>query len=856
MSVEYNDHSPQNVAQLSNWLFFYCFHRPTLPKYVRTSILRAAVTLFKRLAMDAHDSQSADVTLFVKNMQEQVITNQNEAYVVISLACFDSLLEEFDMNKDSSNLKLAYELHGRAHALFTESCLSHVWNTTLKILHTCITKNTAFKEDALEIAVEISKKVLLWQFGVDFRDVDPEAIIVPLWPASWKNAMNESIVELFFHVYVHIQEYSSNTINSTRQILLYLAELRFDDQTNLAPYFFRPLSLSLKELKHSQINEIGPHTYNLSEICRLVVSNSSSTDQIKQIMNDIVQAWIWVTGNLKGHEEEDTWWRDSWKEFAYIWLNSGQADQKIAELMFEKYLKAKLDSSTNSLDWDFNGVHDCIDQDDKDFDEFEEDLMLLGKLCVNNMVLIQMMKERMDMYLSIEDISDPRNERLHSVLSEHIHWLVLVSGFVNLTDDIVATIFNFSAHCNPTWSPQVVETIWWFTSKCGRFLFDPKLADFLMRKMVHDFKAWKGEKEIISQIATTLSILSQDHNVCNMICGTTSAGELIHLIGHINEYPVDLHAKMVESFTRLAGMHGSLQTVFDSVTKMMNKVFSIQGFERGAFNSVQMERVLDCTEVLRGVVCSGQPVFSFLIRFLDQLIKFTGMVHDMSLLAMPICKLFAEISKINMQTDEERAAFNALFRSLFETYSKCPDDDWSDEDHHLIYSLRIVETLQDEFGYFVVLKKLDKRLAEYPDICTAYARVLPKILPKLATNQAQGVDDHTIECVKIVCNQPSNISVYFYQAAAFCPDPRIVDLVVNAMIFSMNSDLMEQACKALVALVQMNPEAYQQSLNGVMNHYTGNATARLQQALIEFTDALPRNPTTQLAVIRGLVRVK
>ena len=151
------------------------------------------------------------------------------------------------------------------------------------------------------------------------------------------------------------------------------------------------------------------------------------------------------------------------------------------------------------------------------------------------------------------------------VLHEQIHWSLLMTGFFladeppelpyparhyiatsDLATKIAEQVLKFfdsvTDENHDEWSPQVVETLYWWLERWGyTYLFTPgvdggtpvsipgggewqDIARWAITRMRKDVEGWAGEKEIISQVVTRVLGLILDHsNDQDVLQGRTGA---------------------------------------------------------------------------------------------------------------------------------------------------------------------------------------------------------------------------------------------------------------------------------------------------------------------------------------------
>jgi hypothetical protein len=122
------------------------------------------------------------------------------------------------------------------------------------------------------------------------------------------------------------------------------------------------------------------------------------------------------------------------------------------------------------------------------------------------------------------------------ILHEQIHWSLLITGFIladqppevpfparnwratsGLATQIASCILSFfdsmTDETNDKWSPQVMETLYWWFQRWGyTYLFTDtgvpggaewsRLAQWAVGRMRRDVEGWVAEKDVIAQVST------------------------------------------------------------------------------------------------------------------------------------------------------------------------------------------------------------------------------------------------------------------------------------------------------------------------------------------------------------------
>lgn len=330
-------------------------------------------------------------------------------------------------------------------------------------------------------------------------------------------------------------------------------------------------------------------------------------------------------------EVEDTWIMDAVQELLDMWAcivsqmhptvpipeSTRNQLMQTAYTIFATYVTMRMELCKESTD------DDDEDEDDagiKDYDQFEDELYFIsaiGRSCLAPCieVLIKEFSARLEqMRRVVSGAESVMNSKLHGLLHEQLHWLLIIIGFVmtesghgekplippeclalsrqaaSIEQDIVINLCNkvvdfygviSGVDRSKSWlcSPLVGETCAWVlerwvksylypdTNDYLRGYMSPRILEvygkgtnngqqvlfFIITNLQKNFLLWNGEKDLLAQQVELLHALSTNRDIETDILGSSMFPEMItYFMNNLATLPESVHEPLIMTCTTLA----------------------------------------------------------------------------------------------------------------------------------------------------------------------------------------------------------------------------------------------------------------------------------------------------------------
>ncbi|GAO50462.1 hypothetical protein SAICODRAFT_25809 [Saitoella complicata NRRL Y-17804] len=760
---EFSVYRVEDIQGFEGWLLEYCSSRIQVPRYVRDALMSAVATIAKRLMLETGEQEA---WLLLEKLWQLRQGNKDQQVLCLSLAT--ALLDEFGTSSKSSPLRLSLEMHHQAKKIFMDVCLIYVWQMVLETLHSRIAINAAADELTegedvlLNNAITVSDRIISWDFqhdeanpafagsvqkDADADDQDTDELPL-LLPASWQEAVNNDVIGLLFMVYQRLQGTASLASNHCRHVLIRLANVTGpvfttkDAVENWCRAFLSQITPYLKAMvtAGNAVTEIGPHSLGLAKMARAILVPGVHTDAILngdailwEFLGAAAEAMIWLCREASrngGDHEESSWLWEAFNGFAGVWAEilkkvksheNNQAVQhlrSVCERVSEAYVQCRLESAAWSVEHENDEELD-IDQDEKDWEQNEEQLTVVATLARESpktmVTMLQLLTERVNAY-KMAQAQQQFGTHVY-VLHEHMHWLLLVSGFVLAEDphgdpekrvtyvlphipDISQIVLTYTqmigTEQEELWSPQVVETLWWwlerwtlsylyadsypaFSGDAGR-----EIASFIIDRMKAHMEGWASEASVILQIAKTLKTFAGHQKLRDGMLLTQTFHTLVeYLVKNIEKLPEAAHGVVVETVTIFAA--GATQAdvrahymslVMNSVEKDFVSLVQRPDFSKIAQQNVVFSKLIDTMDMFQGLCRGVQPqtvneIFDLVAKYsphMLELLKTYGSVPEMVMSILKVYVTLVQSTEIAQLAPEVQTVLTQHSLELMKVY--------------------------------------------------------------------------------------------------------------------------------------------------------------------------------------------
>ncbi|KAG0038020.1 Exportin-4 [Podila clonocystis] len=660
---EYGLYSKSDIHSLQEYLITYNLHHPALVPWVGRQIYQAIAVVSKRGWLEGTE-QEQDV---VYNQISQLLSMGNHQKEV-GLLLARALVDEFSSRGKASNVGLTWDFHYKTKSSFEERHLRLIFEAALHVLHGEMQELlsnpgqevSGTQKPLLSTSLMILESILHWDFSTTsqpvlagtFADEDDDTDKVVVYPDSWRTVLvNAEVLKLFFTLLPLVQA-DSILMHRVRQCLIQLCGLHGSIFVNeeATIHHISGVMTGLLSLIHNvatcSSDEClsADYTENMIAITEMIrqllsyhpIHTIYAVPEKFEFLNQVAGLTIHCLNESAKMPEESESIMGAFDELLVTWVKLVQDSQNtllennstervaaatsllqffhsISYKIVEKYIDARLDLAKYSI----------MDEEEgdgfQDWDTYGDQLIAitaLARLDPRNTLhrLQSLLHDRVEQFQNFLNTTTDGNITEHiSCLLEHLHWLIVIAGFVfadnNMGEaalvpetlnelsktqpfdqDQLVNIFSnlmsllssvsFESHSvqSISCSPQIALSLFWFLERWVKtYLFaspddyvslSPNLLhaygepsrggkgdsilEFLIAKLRINFVMWNADPDVLSQIISTMNTFGQRSSVRNALLQSDQFPPLVSFfIDNLNVLPEAIHNSLIQSITTI-----------------------------------------------------------------------------------------------------------------------------------------------------------------------------------------------------------------------------------------------------------------------------------------------------------------
>ncbi|KAF9428205.1 Exportin-4 [Podila epigama] len=478
---EYGLYSKADILSLQEYLISYNLHHPGLVQWVGRQIYQAIAVISKRGWLEG-TPQEQDI---VYNQITQLLSMGNQQKEV-GLLLARALVDEFSSRGKASSVGLTWDFHYKTKNSFEERHLRLIFEAALKVLHgetQDLLANpgqevSGTQKPLLSTSLIILESILHWDFSSEsqpvlagtFADEDDDTEKVIVYPESWRSVLvNVEVLSLFFMLLPMVQA-DSILMHRVRQCLIQLCGLHgsiFADEQATVHHISGVMS-GLLSLIHNvatcSSDEClrADYTENMIAITEMIrqllsyhpIYTISSVPEKFDFLNQVAGLTIHCLDEASKMPEESESIMGAFDELLVTWVKLVQDSQNallensspervsaatgllqffhsISYKIVEKYIDSRLALAQFS-------IMDDEEEGDgfQDWDTYGDQLIaitVLARLDPQNTLhrLQGLLHDRIERFQSfLKSTTDGNIPDYIGCLLEHLHWLIVITGFV------------------------------------------------------------------------------------------------------------------------------------------------------------------------------------------------------------------------------------------------------------------------------------------------------------------------------------------------------------------------------------------------------------------------------------------
>ncbi|KAI9234057.1 MAG: armadillo-type protein [Podila humilis] len=607
---EYGLYSKSDIHSLQEYLITYNLQHPTLP-WVSRQIYQAIAVVSKRGWLEGTE-QEQDVVYNQISHLLSMGNHEREAGLLLARA----LVDEFSSRGKASNVGLTWDFHYKTKNSFEERHLRLIFEAALNVLHSemqDLLSNPAqevsgTQKPLLSTSLIILESILHWDFSTSsqpvlagtFADEDDDTDKVVVYPDSWRTVLvNAEVLKLFFTLLPMVQA-DTILMHRVRQCLIQLCGLHgsiFVSEeatihhisgvmTGLLSLIHNVATCSSDECLRSDYTD---NMIAITEMIRQLLSYHPihtiyAVPEKFEFLNQVAGLTIHCLDESAKMPEESESIMGAFDELLVTWVKLVQDSQNtilennstervaaatsllqffhsISYRIVEKYIDTRLELAKFSV----------MDEEEgdgfQDWDTYGDQLIAitaLARLDPQNTLhrLQNLLHGRVEKFQQFLNTTTDGDLPEHiSFLLEHLHWLIVITGFVFADNNVgegalvpealnelsktqpfeqdqLVNIFSnlmsllssvsFESHSvqSISCSPQIALSLFWFLERWVKaYLFSnpedygslsPNLLhaygepshggkgvsilEFLIAKLRINFVMWNADPDVLSQI--------------------------------------------------------------------------------------------------------------------------------------------------------------------------------------------------------------------------------------------------------------------------------------------------------------------------------------------------------------------
>ncbi|KAF9975838.1 Exportin-4 [Actinomortierella ambigua] len=630
---EYGLYQKQDIRNLQNYLIAYNLNHSGLVFWVSKQIYQAIAVISKRGWLE--DTPEEQDIVF-NNIMHLLSMGEEEKKVALSLA--SALVDEFSSRGKASSVGLTWEFHHKTKLSFEERHLRLIFEASLRILHDQLQDLMANpgqdvsgkQKPLLGLSIHLADSILQWDFASTnqrvlagtFEDPENDAGRIINYPASWRSVLvNGDVLSMFFKLFPLVQDDNIMT-HRVRQCLIQLCGLHGE--------IFASEDVAALSSDECLQADYTDNLIAITEMIRQLLSYHSiqtlcSVEDTFGFLNQVAQLTVHCLSEASKLPEESESVMDAFDQLLVSWVklvydsqagltdrNSHAAQHASRLLHFfhgvsynivDKYIDTRLELAQ------FIVAMDEEDDGFPDWETYNDQLVSIAALARldSHRTLLRLqtlLHERIEGLRSFLETHRDGSMPTHLVyLQEHLHWLIVITGFIFTDDnrsetamvpealnelsasqgadqDQVVDIFTKlmglldAVSWDPntpqaiSCSPQVSLSLFWFLERWTKtfLMINPEnyanlspnlisvyadsarggngqaILEFLVSKIRTNFIMWNADSDVLVQIIRVMTAFSLSSSTRNVLLNSEQFPPLIQFfIDHLSELPEVVH---------------------------------------------------------------------------------------------------------------------------------------------------------------------------------------------------------------------------------------------------------------------------------------------------------------------------
>ncbi|KAF9917703.1 Exportin-4 [Lobosporangium transversale] len=754
---EYGLYQKQDIHHLQTYLIQYNLHHPRLVSFVAKQIYQAVAVISKRGWLEA----SQDEQDVVYNQIIQLLSmGEQEKKIGLSLA--HALVDEFSSRGKASNVGLTWDFHYKTKTSFEERHLRLIFEAALKILHEQLQdlitnigqEVSGSKRPLLSLSILLVESILQWDFATNqpvlagtFADDEDDFTRTIIYPASWRSILvNADVLSMFFTLFPLVQDDNIMT-HRVRQCLIQLCGLHgtiFDSEeaiihhisgvmTGLLTLINNVASCSSDECLQADYTE---NMIAITEMIRQLLSFHSiqticAVPERFDFLNQVALLTVHCLNESAKVPEESESLMGAFDELLVTWVRLVQDSQSaildrnspqlvadatnllqffhsISYRIVEKYIEARLELAK------FNAL---VDEDNDGFPDWEtygDQLISIAALArldpYNTLHRLQgLLHERIERLRNfLNTTHDGSHPDFITFLYEHLHWLIVITGYVfsdnnigetalvpetlnelskgcDLSQDQIVNIFSnlmslldavsLDSHSAQaiSCSPQVALSLFWFLERWVKtYLFaspenyttlSPNLIksygeasrggeggailEFLIEKLRINFIMWNADPDVLIQIIALLNTFAQRAPVRNALLQSD----------HLSVLPEVIHNSLIQAITTIISYAPSEQLnshyfnlISTAIETRFTAILHDKSFQANYQSPEVMSQIMNGLEMFNGLALALTDVntpmiYHFCSRYFESFVDLVRVYSNFPEIQILVLRLFTDLIK-------------------------------------------------------------------------------------------------------------------------------------------------------------------------------------------------------------------
>ncbi|KAG0264667.1 Exportin-4 [Mortierella polycephala] len=777
---EYGLYQKQDIHNLQEYLIRYNLDHPRLVSYVSKQIYQAIAVISKRGWLEASE-QEQDIVY--RHIMQLLSMGDQEKKIGLSLA--HALVDEFSSRGKASSVGLTWDFHYKTKNSFEERHLQLVFAAALKILHEQLQgllsnpgqEVSGAQKPLLSLSILLLESILQWDFlsnnqpvlAGTFADDDNDDLNKTIvYPESWRPVLvNADVLSMFFTLFPLVQDDNIMT-HRVRQCLIQLCGLHGpifvneDDTIHHISEVMRGLLTLINNVASCSSDEClqADYTENMIAITEMIrqLLSFHSIQTIYRVpekfdfLNQVALLTIHCLNESSKVPEESESLMDAFDELLVTWVKLVQDSQaaildhnapalvadatnllqffhSISYGIVEKYIDTRLELAK------FNALVDEESDGFQDWDTYSDQLISISVLArldpQNTLLRLQgLLHERIE---GLQNFLNTTHDGSHPdyvvFLYEHLHWLIVITGFVfadnsagetalvpetlndlsknqSLAQDQLVNIFSnlmslldsvsLDSHTAQRWvktylfadpenysslSPNLQQS-YGEGSRGGK---GDSILEFLVTKLRINFIMWNADPDVLIQIIALLNTFGQRSPVRNALLQSEQFPPLASFfIEHLAVLPEVIHNSLIQSITTIISYAPSEQLsahyfnlISNAIEVRFAAVLQDKSFQATYQTPEVMSQIMNGLEMFNGLALAltdiNTPlIYNFCCRFFDSFVDLVRIYSNFPEVQILVLRLYTDLIKhIEFTTisPEQVSFFHTRLLNLLQTFS-------------------------------------------------------------------------------------------------------------------------------------------------------------------------------------------